>query len=443
MKAKRGFTIVELAIAIAVVAVLAAVAIPTFSGIIGKATISADTKTVHDMNVILTAESSAKPAPADIHSVVELLRKNGIDDLLPLTEFYTFYWIKSENVIILADDADTPIYPEEHADKYHTEGDWFALDESFAAPIPTQPESSDETQEPNEPQTFTVTVRQTGVSTPITFENIPMTVNAGEAFSLAVTIPAEMQDRHSIEKLTVIMRDGDTQHKFVARSKLGEILGRDAAFDRTETATIEIPCVTGEITVNIAIRVYTIVTRRADNGEHFKQGNGTYRILDYDKAKNLFIDDSFIEGFLMKEGYRIVSAKGTQNGRDLGELYDAKKNRIYSSSVLLNQDIDIYVKTEILHHNISLIVKDQSSNELMKTEEIKAYYDFESGEISYTFDMPAELIGKVVEINTIYPNPSASDEEKKPIFNYDSTTNTLKVSNITYDFTIQCFLKVT
>lgn len=57
--------------------------------------------------------------------------------------------------------------------------------------------------------------------------------------------------------------------------------------------------------------------------------------------------------------------------------------------------------------------------------------------------MPAELIGKTVEINTIYPNPSVSDEEKKPIFNYDITTNTLKVSNITYDFTIQCFLKVT
>ena len=442
MKNIKGFTIVELVIVIAVIAILAAVMIPTFSGIVKKASVSSDTRKVRNMNVILIAESKDNRAPSDVRSVVDLLRKNGIDGFLPLTESYTFYWLRSENVIILADATKTPVYPEEHKDMIYTDGNWFALDKAFADPTQTNPESSEEVEEPQGPRTFNVTVKQTGISTPIPF-NIKPTVKEGESFHLELTIPEEMQDKHSIESLTVIMEEGDTQHSFVAISHLGELLGREAPFDRTETAVLDIPAVTGDITVNIKIRVYTIVYLHADNNEHFRENNSVFKVLEYEKSKTLHIDDSLINQFIIADGYRIVSAIGTQNGRDLGELYDATKNRIYSSSVILNQDIDINVKTEILHHNISLIVKDQSSNELMKTEKIKAYYDFESGEITYTFDMPAELIDKTVEINTIYPNPSVSDEEKKPIFNYDSTTNTLKVSNITYDFTIQCFLKVT
>ena len=47
---KKGFTIVELVIVIAVIAILAAVLIPTFSGIIAKANESADIKAVREMN---------------------------------------------------------------------------------------------------------------------------------------------------------------------------------------------------------------------------------------------------------------------------------------------------------------------------------------------------------------------------------------------------------
>lgn len=43
-KSRKGFTIVELVIVIAVIAILAAVLIPTFSGLIRKAKISADTQ---------------------------------------------------------------------------------------------------------------------------------------------------------------------------------------------------------------------------------------------------------------------------------------------------------------------------------------------------------------------------------------------------------------
>ena len=50
MKNKRGFTIVELVIVIAVVAVLAAVMIPTFSSIIRNANISSDTQTAREID---------------------------------------------------------------------------------------------------------------------------------------------------------------------------------------------------------------------------------------------------------------------------------------------------------------------------------------------------------------------------------------------------------
>lgn len=57
MRQKRGkaFTIVELVIVIAVIAILAAVLIPTFSSVIKKAKISADQQTAANINTALSA----------------------------------------------------------------------------------------------------------------------------------------------------------------------------------------------------------------------------------------------------------------------------------------------------------------------------------------------------------------------------------------------------
>ena len=57
-KSKKGFTIVELVIVIAVIAILAAVLIPTFSSLLKKANQSADQQAVHQMNVALAAEEA-------------------------------------------------------------------------------------------------------------------------------------------------------------------------------------------------------------------------------------------------------------------------------------------------------------------------------------------------------------------------------------------------
>ena len=56
-KQKKGFTIVELVIVIAVIAILSAVLIPTFAGLIKKANISADHTLVRNLNTSLAISS--------------------------------------------------------------------------------------------------------------------------------------------------------------------------------------------------------------------------------------------------------------------------------------------------------------------------------------------------------------------------------------------------
>ena len=76
MKLKRkGFTIVELVIVIAVIAVLAAVLIPTFSNLIKKANESVDIQLVRNMNVILEQDEALNGKPADTDKVKEILEK--------------------------------------------------------------------------------------------------------------------------------------------------------------------------------------------------------------------------------------------------------------------------------------------------------------------------------------------------------------------------------
>ena len=53
---KKGFTIVELVIVVAVIAILAAVLIPTFSGIIRKANVSKDNQLIAHLNTALAAD---------------------------------------------------------------------------------------------------------------------------------------------------------------------------------------------------------------------------------------------------------------------------------------------------------------------------------------------------------------------------------------------------
>ena len=60
---RKAFTIVELVIVIAVIAILAAVLIPTFSNIIKRSQISADTQLCRNLNTVLTMATSEGRVP--------------------------------------------------------------------------------------------------------------------------------------------------------------------------------------------------------------------------------------------------------------------------------------------------------------------------------------------------------------------------------------------
>lgn len=73
---KKGFTLVELVIVIAVIGILAAILIPTFVDLVRKANLSNDTILVKNLNTALVAESVTK-APTTPTDVMELMEKNG------------------------------------------------------------------------------------------------------------------------------------------------------------------------------------------------------------------------------------------------------------------------------------------------------------------------------------------------------------------------------
>ena len=110
---KKGFTIVELVIVVAVIAILAAVLIPTFSSIIKKANQSADQQAVTNMNKLLATEAKAE----DVDGVIEILIKNSYaGDLTTYFAGYSLAWVKSENTIVLVE-GDAIVYPANLAGK--------------------------------------------------------------------------------------------------------------------------------------------------------------------------------------------------------------------------------------------------------------------------------------------------------------------------------------
>ena len=113
---KKGFTIVELVIVIAVIAILAAVLIPTFVSLTQKANRSADQQAVVQMNKLLTAEAAGGEGPQKIQDVKAILAENGYNHKLdPLFEGYSFAWIAEKNVIVLVEDEKV-VYPKKYAD---------------------------------------------------------------------------------------------------------------------------------------------------------------------------------------------------------------------------------------------------------------------------------------------------------------------------------------
>ena len=112
---KKGFTIVELVIVIAVIAILAAVLIPTFAGIIKKANISADTQLCKNMNTALSMAKAEGEVIDDVEDVLRAINEAGyvIENLNPTTEGYYFAWDEANGQILFLNNEFAVHYPED------------------------------------------------------------------------------------------------------------------------------------------------------------------------------------------------------------------------------------------------------------------------------------------------------------------------------------------
>ena len=114
---KRAFTITELVIVIAVVAILAAVLIPTFSNVIEKANVSNDTVLVRNLNEALIIAETTEGKPQTMHDALTAVAEQGytVEKLTPRSTGHIlweqtsnrFVLVDSEGTFVLKDDATT------------------------------------------------------------------------------------------------------------------------------------------------------------------------------------------------------------------------------------------------------------------------------------------------------------------------------------------------
>lgn len=110
---KAGFTIVELVIVVAVIAILAAVLIPTFSSLIKKANLSNDKSFVRNMNTTLAAEGALEKFDS-AGDAIDALNRNGFSGKYnTYSSGYHYCYSLENNRMYLLDDNNVVVYPEE------------------------------------------------------------------------------------------------------------------------------------------------------------------------------------------------------------------------------------------------------------------------------------------------------------------------------------------
>lgn len=126
---KRGFTIVELVIVIAVIAILAAVLIPTFSNLVKKANESSDIQAARNMNTFLAAAKITGEVNS-ILDVYDIFEDSGysVESYKPLYADRHYYYDSEYNQILYVDGNNKVLFPTEYKGETQKDGhNWFSL----------------------------------------------------------------------------------------------------------------------------------------------------------------------------------------------------------------------------------------------------------------------------------------------------------------------------
>ncbi len=324
MKKYNGFTVVELVIVIAVVAILAAVLIPTFSSIIKKANISADMQTARNMGVILAGEKPIGPREA-----VDALKANGIERLEPKTKYYSFFWIKSINAVVLTSEGVRPIYPETLATWPFDPDDWFDLTNEYAKTEPeteAPPETEEETTAP--PPEY-VTVTYTCNNPEYIRQSLETdTVRYGGYYHFSINV---VDTGHYTITKYIVYQDGRT----VMRSENNE-LGTGGGFGASW----------GELEHNIEVYInvveYCIINF---DGEGIKANKYKYRGLHVEAGTDTVLTADFLRENFIPDGCEIESVKVImKNGSEITDAYDPVKQELRLRNVTENLNITFVFK---------------------------------------------------------------------------------------------------
>lgn len=109
---KKAFTIVELVIVIAIIAVLAAVLIPTFASVIKKANLSNDQSLVRNMNTTLAVEVIPNTKFQYAGDAITALNANGfVGKYTPHTTGYHFGYHIESNTMYIIDENHNVVFP--------------------------------------------------------------------------------------------------------------------------------------------------------------------------------------------------------------------------------------------------------------------------------------------------------------------------------------------
>lgn len=110
---KKGFTIVELAIVIAVIAILVAVIIPTVTTIVGNAKVSADTTMVKNLNTALAVEEAKDGKNATMTDVLDDVAEYGynVTKLFPSSAGNDIVWdSKNDRFALVKTEGNEVVY---------------------------------------------------------------------------------------------------------------------------------------------------------------------------------------------------------------------------------------------------------------------------------------------------------------------------------------------
>ena len=120
---KRGFTIVELVVVIAVVAILAAVLIPTFASVIKKANVSNDVALVRNLNEGLKVEEVGGKKNNTMTDALNVAKDYGfeVEKLTPRSSG-EILWDSVNNRFALLDENGNAVYKDERFLRAQTSG---------------------------------------------------------------------------------------------------------------------------------------------------------------------------------------------------------------------------------------------------------------------------------------------------------------------------------